>query len=64
MLALSPDGRAETLVRVGGAGDRRRVLRLPLAVLDGTGLRTLSPSSPPSPSNDTWPDDEAVMEGV
>jgi Toprim domain len=64
VLALSPDGRAETLVRVGGAGDRHRVLRLPLAVLDGTGPRTLSPSSPPSPSNDTWPDDEAVVEGA
>lgn len=64
VLALSPDGRAETLVRVGGAGDRRRVLRLPLAVLDGTGPLAVSPSSPPSPSNDTWADDLAVVEGA
>jgi hypothetical protein len=64
VLALSPDGRAETLVRVGGAGDRRRLLRLPLAVLDGTGSLALSPSSPPSPSNDIRPDDEVVLEGA
>jgi len=64
VLALSPDGRAETLVRVGGASDRRRVLRLPLAVLDGTGPLAMSPSSPVSPSNDTWVDDAAAVEGA
>jgi hypothetical protein len=51
-------------VRVGGAGDRRRVLRLPLAVLDGTGPIAMSPLSPPSPSNDTWVDDALIVEGV
>jgi hypothetical protein len=53
VLALSPDGRAETLVRVGRSGDRRRVLRLPLAVVDA-GTATLSPMSPPSPEREGW----------
>jgi DNA polymerase-1 len=64
VLALSPDGRAETLVRVGNAGERRRVLRLPLAVLDGAGLPALSPASPPSPAGDGWADGTVPVEAA
>jgi DNA polymerase-1 len=64
VLALSPDGRAETLVRVGNAGERRRVLRLPLTVLDGTGLPALSPSSPPSPGREGWADGPEPVEAA
>jgi hypothetical protein len=53
VLALSPDGRAETLVRVGAAGDRRRVLRLPIAVVEGTvSPSPMSPLSPPDRARD------------
>jgi hypothetical protein len=61
VLALAPDGRAETLVRVGGAGDRRRVLRLPIAVVDGT--VPPSPTSPLSPADEGWDGVGAAMEG-